>query len=125
MSHMTVIRKSISRQRELLGMMNLKGKCHHQRCWLFKLLLPFKIGRLKLGGTLGEMSLPAASLDRWDAKFTCRERSHWPGGGQSDSTQGDRRTLRVTPTAVKAAASTAVSLCGPWGRLGMTLGAAV
>ena len=87
--------------------------------------MPFKIGRLKLGGTLGEMSLQAASLDRWDAKFTCRERSQRPGVEQSDSTQGDRRTLRVTPTAVSAAVSTAVSLCGPWGRLGVTLGTAV
>ena len=104
---MTVIRKSISRQRELLRMMNLKVKCHHRRCLLFKLLLPFKIGRLKLSGTLGEMSLTAAPLDRWDAKFTCRERSDWLGSGQSDAIQGDRRTLRVTLTAARAA----VSLC--------------
>lgn len=36
-----------------------------------------------------------------------------------------RRTLRVTPTAVSAAISAAVSLCGPWGQLGVTLGTAV
>lgn len=75
--------------------MNLKVKCHGQRCSLSKLLLLSRIRGFKQAGTSGEKknAFPLRRRIGKDTELSRRERSEQGGSGQSDPAGGLRRTL--------------------------------
>lgn len=76
--------------------MNLKVKCHGQRCSLSKLLLLSRIRGFKQAGWNLRGKKNAFPLCRRigkDTELSRRERSEQGGSGQSDPAGGLRRTL--------------------------------